>query len=305
MNVSLGEAKLNVMRMYFSKFTPDRGFSVMEEDWDSLVILDACRYDMFDRIVDLAGITEERHSQASATDDFLRRNFGNGPYFDTVYVTANPRLDTTGDVKSQFHEVVDVWHTDWDEDLETVPPDVMAERTLEAHEEFPNKRIISHFIQPHGPFIGKFAKDNVGIHSGIANHKRKAMNEPEQLEDTYIWELVRQGVVKGETAKRAYDENLEIVVPHLERLVSAIDGKTVITSDHGNMLGERAWPFPFRMWGHPNGILTDELTTVPWHTIESSDRRTIVPEKPDKSATSDVSSEVKARLEQLGYKQDQ
>jgi hypothetical protein len=304
MNVSLGEVKLNVMRMYFSKFSPDHGFSVMEEDWDSLVILDACRYDMFDRIVDLPGITEKRHSQASATDDFLRRNFRNGPYFDTVYVTANPRLDTTGDVKSQFHEVVDVWHTDWDEDLETVPPDVMAERTREAHEEFPNKRIISHFIQPHGPFIGKFAKDNVGIHSGIANHKRKAMNEPEQLEDTYIWELVRQGVVKGETAKRAYDENLEIVVPHLERLVSAIDGKTVITSDHGNMLGERAWPFPFRMWGHPNGILTDELTTVPWHTIESSNRRTIASEKPDKSGTSDVPSEVKARLEELGYKQD-
>jgi hypothetical protein len=304
MNLSLGELSTDLMRAYFSATKSYQGLSVMEEDWDTLLILDACRYDMFDSIVDIPGTTRKRRSQASATDDFLKCNFGDGPYFDTVYVTANPRLDTTSDVKSMFHEVVDVWRTDWDEDLETVPPEVMTERTLEAHRDFPDKRIIAHFMQPHGPFIGEMARDEIGIHSGIANHKRKALNEDERLEDTYIWELVRQGVVGSETAKQAYEQNLNIVVPHLKRLITSINGKIIITSDHGNMLGERAWPFPLRVWGHPNGILTKELTEVPWHTVNSDDRRPVVSEEPEQCITRDLPPEIESRLEQLGYKQN-
>lgn len=302
MGISLGETVIDVMRAYFSTVSTDGGLRIMEEDWDTLLLLDACRYDMFERIVDLPGNTEKRYSQASATDDFLRANFDEGPYFDTVYVTANPRLNTTEDIKSKFHEVIDVWRTDWDEELETVPPDVMAEKTLEAHRRFPNKRIICHFIQPHGPFIGDFARENIGIHSGIADHKREAEGEFEEGNETYIWERVRQGVIDEETAKKAYNENLDIVVPHLRSILSTVNGKVIVTSDHGNMLGERAWPFPFRLWGHPNGILTDELTAIPWHTVKSDARRDIIFEKPDEQVTNDVNPEVESRLERLGYK---
>jgi len=47
-----------------------------------------------------------------------------------------------------------------------------------------------------------------------------------------------------------------------------LGGKTIVTADHGNMVGERAFPIPFREWGHPRGVYTPELVDVPWLVYE-------------------------------------
>lgn len=62
----------------------------MQADWDTLVILDACRYDMFEEINETEGELEHRYSRGSCTPDFIRENFPEGEFHDTVYVTANP-----------------------------------------------------------------------------------------------------------------------------------------------------------------------------------------------------------------------
>jgi len=49
----------------------------------------------------------------------------------------------------------------------------------------------------------------------------------------------------------AYKNNLKLVLPSVRELVDELTGKMVITSDHGNMFGERSSPIPYREWGHP------------------------------------------------------
>jgi len=46
------------------------------------------------------------------------------------------------------------------------------------------------------------------------------------------------------------------------------DGRTVVTSDHGNNLGERMPLLPMRLYGHPTGIHHPALREVPWAVID-------------------------------------
>jgi len=39
--------------------------------------------------------------------------------------------------------------------------------------------------------------------------------------------------------KRAYEENLRVVIEHVLQLIRNLHGKIIITSDHGELLGER------------------------------------------------------------------
>jgi hypothetical protein len=98
----------------------------------------------------------------------------------------------------------------------------------------------------------------------------------------------------------AYRENLRMVLPHVENLLGELEGKTVVTADHGNMIGERGTPIPISEYGHPRWIYADELVTVPWLTHRNGTRRTITAESGN---SSNVASEnIQQRLEALGYK---
>lgn len=126
----------------------------MAADWDNCMILDGCRYDDFADRVHLPGTLEQRQSLASSTPEFLRANLDGRDLRDTVYVTANPTLRQIGEINTTFHAVVDVWNTDWDSDLCTVPPAPVTDRAIDAAKRYPNKRLIVHYLQPHYPFIG-------------------------------------------------------------------------------------------------------------------------------------------------------
>jgi hypothetical protein len=98
----------------------------------------------------------------------------------------------------------------------------------------------------------------------------------------------------------AYRENLRMVLPYIEDLLEELEGKTVVTADHGNMIGERGTPIPIREYGHPRWIYADELVTVPWLVHETNGRKTITAEP---SPSEKLSNEnVASRLEALGYK---
>jgi hypothetical protein len=275
----------------------------MDEDWDNLVILDGCRYDMFERLNTLEGELEPRRSLGSATDEFVEKNFGTETFHDTVYVTANPRVSLNVET-DQFHDTVSVWDEGWDDDLQTVPPGTMADKCLEAHERYPNKRIIGHFIQPHTPFIGPTARKTMGVISTFTDHTDFDTDRTAGSDRRNVWTRLREGDLSLEQVRQAYDENLEVTLDELRRFVDAVDEPTVVTSDHGNMLGERAWPFPIRMYGHPVGIHTDELVRVPWLRIEGS-RRKEIDSDPTISSTArsdrEVDPDVEEKLRDLGY----
>ncbi|QLH81134.1 hypothetical protein [Halosimplex pelagicum] len=271
----------------------EAGTDPFEADWDTLVVLDACRYDMFERRSTLPGDLERRQSRASTTVEFLRANVDGRNLRDTVYVTANPQLHQHREsIRAEFADIVEVWSGDgWSDEHGTVLPETVTAAALRANEEYPNKRLVVHYMQPHYPFVGADADFDGGD-----------FTDPEATEEN-VWVQLLQGRVDvdREAVWELYDANLDRALPHVERLLRDLDGKTVVTADHGNMVGERSFPIPFREWGHPRGIYTPELVDVPWLVYEDGPRRTVdasAPAAADGSLDDDV---VADRLRDLGY----
>jgi hypothetical protein len=280
-------------------YLPHHGIDLSNEDWDNLIILDACRYDMFAGQSDLPGKLSKRTSAASSTPEFLQNNFKNSDFSDTVYVTANPQVNVHLD--DEFFEVINVWEDHWDDELHTVMPDIMAEETIAAYESYPNKRLISHFIQPHYPFIGEIGQQELNIHSGMELSKRLATDDKTQRDQLSIWEQLYEGSVSVDIVWKAYRENLDITLPHIKQLINKFQEYTVVTSDHGNALGERAWPIPSKLYGHPSGIRIAALTDVPW-LVTNTETRKDINEENSSSASLDHQEVVSQRLADLGYK---
>ena len=261
------------------------GCDVMSEDWDTLIILDACRYDTFQRINHLDGCTECRISQGSMSDEFLLNNFGATRHPDTVYVSTNPYFSKL-DLAGQFHAVVDLLGM-YDDQLETIHPADVVEAAMSAHTDYPQKRIIVHFMQPHLPFLGPTGQSLHGK-SGERN----------------IFQVVRKDpdAISADELVQAYEENLELVLQHVQNLITAIDGKVVISADHGNMFGERQNPLPTaKMWGHPWGVYSPSLVKVPWHVIAGV-RRHITSGGLNGQAERLDEAELDAKLHALGYR---
>ncbi|WP_324759651.1 sulfatase-like hydrolase/transferase [Haloarcula sp. GH36] len=281
-----------------------RGTDVMAEDWDNLIILDACRYDMFEEMNTIPGRLETRVSKGSSTGNFLRKNFTDKTVLDTVYVTANPMYvakkhgHKSAIGRDTFFKTVDVWEENWDENFYTVPPDEMVEPAKRAHDDHQNKRLIVHFLQPHRPWVGKTGKE-ITEQAGSSAIARMAGSGADERTGDRAWALLKQGKITKEQAMKAYYENLEIALPAVNELVEYFDGKTVVTSDHGNLAGEYAWPFPLKGHGHPNETFTKHLVKVPWLVIEGETRKKII------EGTSEVTSggtvDINDRLADLGY----
>lgn len=269
------------------------GVDIFAEDWDTLVILDACRYDMFEQYADLPGRLESRISRGSATTEFLHANFGGRDLRDTVYVTANPQLYRNREaIDTRLHDVVDLWREDgWNDDHGTVLPETVTQFALDAASDHPRKRLIVHYVQPHYPFID----------SGTDFDKRHlAANANKNGEN--VWGQLITGALDSdpEDIWPPYVANLERTLPHVRELLETIEGRTVVTADHGNMLGERSFPLPIIEWGHPRGTYTEQLVRVPWLISENGPRRRV---EMGTAATDETADEgiVRERLRELGY----
>lgn len=285
-------------RKYYN-FTNGGGYHLMAEDWDNLVILDGCRYDLFKNVNTLDGELTTKTSPGSATPEFLAATFAETEYHDTVYVTANPMYKREG-LEGTFHETIDVWEDHWDDELKTVHPDKVVSETQKAYDRYPNKRIISHFMQPHYPFIGETGR-KLDDHAGFEWTYREVKSGNSSRDAPTVWELLEADTVSKQQVWDAYEENLALALSYVEELVTHFEEKTVVTSDHGNMLGEFATPVPTRVYGHPEGIHTDELVTVPWLCIDGTKRKKIQTESPEESTNAVRSEEVTDRLADLGY----
>ena len=276
------------------------GINVVEKDWDNLIILDCCRTDYFREICDIQGEYESVVSQGNESRSFIEHNFAGRDLSDTIYVTANPfveYLDKDVFYRVDYSEV----YEGWDQELRTVPPEVVSKRTKIMHEEYPNKRIISHFMQPHAPYIGDFGQSLVEKHDfGILNNKLR--KEGYDIPNISIPQAVKNGPVSKEELRKAYKENLEIVWDEVKSLLDNINGKTVITSDHGEMLGEEL--FGRERYGHGR-YHTSELRIVPWFGTEYEERRDITKgdiTKGDITRGFDYIDDRESRLIALGYK---
>lgn len=271
---------------------------IFDEDWDTLVVLDACRFDMFEEASHLDGSLSARTSKGSSTVEWLGANFDGRDLRDTVYVTANPQLERNRNRWDiSLHETINVWLDEgWDEDTGTVLADTMTEAAIEAHDRFPHKRIVVHYMQPHYPFVTSDTKFD-------KKHLSSIDGEDASSEGESIWSQKFRGQlsISDDELWSMYTENLEYVLEHVDTLLNVIEGKVVITSDHGNYVGERASPLPIREYGHPRGLYDEELIQVPWLEQQRGHRREI--RSGDADSGEDIESEtVSDRLQALGYR---
>lgn len=260
-------------------FGGNDGIYVLDEDWDNLIILDACRYDVFEDVSDLPGELSSVTSRGSHTGEFMEQNFGGGSFQDVVYVSANPH---PAEVNAEFHAVEQVWEEGWDDKLHTVPPEPVVEATLKVASEYPNKRLITHFLQPHYPFIGEEGRK---FHD---EHGYTSLDQPDN-----VWLRMRRGEVDRERVWNVYRENLAVVLPYVSELLEKLNGKTVVTSDHGNAFGE------WGVYGHPGSAYISPLVNVPWLVIDSKNRKSV--ESGETTDRMSVDEDINNQLEQLGY----
>jgi len=279
---------LELNRLYHRELLGQTGIRMMDEDWDNLLVLDACRYDLFEQVSTLDGELRSVTSTDSSTSGFLQHNFQDRYYPDTVYVSANPQVQRH-DVGKRFHDCIRLWEDDWDAELRTVRPEDVTDRALDVHEQYPNKRLIVHYIQPHYPFIGGTGQQiehGSVTGDGVIRSERGVKS---------VWHQLEDGSLEKDVVWKAYRENLEVALPEVERLLSEIPGKSVVTSDHGNSFGELG------VYGHPGGIFLQSLVKVPWLERSGNTRKEIQSET-TRQQDRDVDGDISDRLADLGYK---
>jgi hypothetical protein len=248
------------------------GVDVFDEDWDVLILLDACRYDAFEKHADLPGTLESRISRGSSSVEFIHGNFANRTLHDVVYVSANDwyaKLHDSINAEVHAHEYVDL------------EPEVVTNAALDCADRYPNKRLLVHYMQPHFPYLdpkweGVFVPDG-------------------DLLTTY-----RESGVTREQMWDAYVDNLRLVLDEVRTLFDELTGKIVVSADHGELFGDQEAPIPIRRYGHPRGIYVEELVKVPWLVYEAGPRREIIADPPEKQVSYDE-DEVNERLRDLGY----
>lgn len=250
-----------LMRKYFRiKKIFENGSFIMDEDWDNLIILDACRFDTFKEVT--GHNVDHRISLGSNTGTFLKENFENRTFKNTIYITTNPYVNRI--CRKSFYKVISLWKNEWNEEIGTVLPETVVNYAVKIEKKYPDKRLIIHFLQPHSPYL----KDLELIQYGTIR-----LDEGIKVSNPIL--AVEEGVLSLDRVYRAYRRNLEAVMPHANYLVKNLTGKSVITADHGEGFGEWAFPFPVRIFGHPPHVHIPALVKVPWSIFDRGERKEI------------------------------
>jgi len=258
------------------------GENVLDREWDVLVVVDGCRYDLMVETAPDFGYFSEPESFTSVAGgslSWMRRTFTNSrDYSDLAYVTANPFSDQALDERD-FAVMDEVWKYAWDNEIGTVRAEGVTEAAIDTLRRYEPERAIVHYMQPHHPFVPN------PIAAGI--------NPDDPTEHgTTVWEKLRDGQIDRESVWSAYRENLVYVLDSVDTLRQNVAGpQLAITADHGNALGE------FGIYGHGDYPIP-ALRRVPWCTAEASDEHTLDP-KVERRRT-DIETE--EQLRELGYR---
>ena len=285
-----GAVKELVSRSYLRYAKSLESDEMFDADWDVLIVLDACRADLWDEVAGDYDLPtgESRISPGGTSTEWLSTVFGPrsaDELADVGYVTANPYSASHID-HDDFAFVEEVWRDGWDDDVGTTRPRQVTAAAVHAARTQDADRLVVHYMQPHFPSLADDRDDGIAL-------------DDFGEESLSVWEDFRFGNRPAEDVWTAYRANLEIVLEDVELLLSNLDGdRVVITADHGNAMGERG------IYGHAAGIALPELRTVPWAVTTATDEGTYDPVEEGDLADGDesVDADVASRLEQLGYR---
>jgi len=266
------------------------GSRPLDSDWDVMIILDACRADLFEEFAPQHPVSERfdkvsrKYSCASTSREWFEKGFGSASSSDVAdvhYVSENPHLSRLD--LDRFHGVDRLWELRANTDSGTLDPSVVTEQALYSYHETDADRFVVHYIPPHAPFLHCLEKYNLEDKSwGGGSHD--------------VWFGLQLGEFDREEVWHDYGKNLFRVLDEVERLVKHVSGSVVITADHANAMGE------FGQYGHPGYVPVPALKRVPWVRLtgegEPYNPEELVLEEPESGDTDEM---VKDRLESLGY----
>jgi hypothetical protein len=284
--------------------------NLLDEEWDYLLVLDACRYDFFEEVYGdyLSGTLEKRRSRGSSTPEWAMRTFPDS--HDITYFSSNPLINSLSvpfneipwgkalgeeyawAAADHIAEIIDIWQFAWDDDLGTVHPAQVNESVRERADLLDKRdRTVVHYLQPHMPYIvgGKGRKigelrnavaaaDNGESPDGLLTSvgalatpkvRRVFQNSRLLTKLGVILDLDLDGILSvgqrgGARAvvEEYYEETLRLVLEHVADLAADLDGRVVVTADHGEAFGEEGY------WEHHVETHIDVLVDVPWLVLD-------------------------------------
>lgn len=114
------------------------------------------------------------------------------------------------------------------------------------------------FLEKVRSLAGKLMEEAIGWRA--TQKIRKALNLTESIGNYRLESIAKKhGKIR---LKRAYQNNLKKVLVEVQTLVDRLPDKVVITSDHGELLGEE------EIYGHPKRANHFALREVPWLEVE-------------------------------------
>ncbi|WP_327052782.1 hypothetical protein [Halomicrococcus gelatinilyticus] len=288
-------------------FFSNYGNDFYDYNWDLLILVDACRWDLMEEVVDEYDFVDSHSNflvHASHSREFLHKTFmeNDAPLLeqlqiwrkilqdpdnieifkehydmnkevtqDTAYISWNvfaQMLDPDA-----FDTFVPVGRAKWGDDQEILPPRELTDRTIDIMRNGSAERTVVHYMQPHTPFKDSDTTEVPGS----------------------VWERIQRGEKDRAEALEEYENNLRWVMDDIELLLENVDAeKVIVSSDHGNLIGE------FGCYGHRPYVPIPSVKRVPWIETTATDKKTYDPEVEEMADASE--SEVEARLEALGYK---
>jgi len=315
---------------------------LLEEDEFVLMIIDACRYDYFRAEYEtfFKGKTQRVWSAGNRTPKWTP-NLWTGTY-DLDYIAgvsfpvaadAYEGRDEEFDPESTFEETI---HISFRDPLSKQhPPEMNTDVALSHFQDAERIRGVVHYGQPHEPYLGdtKFFASRIDVNSlreAATEHGFSNEFPDEKLSGrSYLWgeellkfdlsredlgklpiekysvtKRVTEGEISDTELRKAYRDNLRLVLSEVERLIQYIDCPVVITADHGEHLGEFSDELDYF---HPDQT-HPVLRTVPWCVVadESKGNKDLAnadinPRLLKEYDTNPSITEIKEQLEALGY----
>lgn len=226
-------------------------------DWDVLLVLDACRWDVWDDVYGYGGAVR---SPASCTLDWTPHAIDHLDDGDTLCVTANPTH--AKHYPEAFPGRVDCWMDHWQtfNGIPTVSPKDTTEAARRAWDGSDERRLYVHYIQPHGPYPWSdppIPLTRANPHAGVEH-----VEMPDGMDNTLITHPRRAfrdlDWLTEDLLHDAYRKNLAWAFDALLPFIRS-DATVVVTSDHGEWLHDG----DDQPYGHPCGVKDDLLRTVP------------------------------------------
>jgi hypothetical protein len=237
---------------------------LLREESFALIVMDAGRYDTFERLHrrHLNGSLKPSYSHVSSTHEWLTRNLPvlsqNTPTIFSSHPFINSKGIPVGGLRVTDHlpkeKIIDLWESHWNQGLGTVQPQEINKVFSSTD---PQDRNILWYIQPHFPWISD------------PTLSRRLIEESDQAGtrlDRHLADQIERGNLSRDRVRRTYEANLDTVLHSVSKLVDSLADsveRIVVTSDHGELLGEHG------LCLHRSNLQLPELTTVPWFVIST------------------------------------